>query len=148
IAEMAAVKAGKGTADAVNWSEQSVLDCGSNGGCGGDWPETALEQAKNSGLADAKDYPYQGSVHRCKNVPHPNRIDDYGYVGSSDAIPSVDAIKLAMLAHGPIACAVAADDAFAGYTGGVFTDSGSRQIDHAIILVGWQDYGPDNPRPP
>ena len=139
IAEMASIIAGLGTQATVNWAEQSVLDCGSNGGCNGDWPETALEQAKNSGLANTSDYPYTGGAGPCKNVPHPNVISDYGYVGTSDAIPPVADIKTAMMLRGPISCAVAADDAFMNYASGVFTGSGSTEIDHAIILVGWQD---------
>src|SRR5215831_12163706 len=52
-AEMAAVVAGISIADATSWAEQSVLDCcQNNGGCNGDWPETALGFAKNSGLAN------------------------------------------------------------------------------------------------
>jgi hypothetical protein len=138
--EIATVAAGKGTAAAVNFSEQSVLDCGSNGGCNGDWPETALEQAKNSGLADAAQYPYDGGpTGRCRTVAHVNRIDDYGYIGAQDGVPAVPAIKSAILAHGSVSCAVAADDAFQNYSGGVFAGTGSDEINHAIVLVGWQD---------
>ena len=147
-AEMAAVVAGMSPAATTSWAEQSVLDCGSNGGCDGDWPETALEQAKNSGLANTSDYPYEGGPEgACKTVPHPNVIANYGYVGSQDAVPPVEAIKTAILTYGPVAIAVAADDAFQAYTSGVFQDSGSAEIDHAVMLVGWQDYDAAHPAP-
>ncbi len=139
VAEMASILAGVGDAKNVNWSEQSVLDCGSNGGCDGDWPETALEQAKNSGIANTKDYPYRGGAGSCRNVPHPNTVLDYGYVGSSDAVPSVQELKNALLAHGVLSVAVAVDDAWMNYGSGVFFDTGASEIDHAVMLVGWQD---------
>jgi C1A family cysteine protease len=139
-AEVANVAGGNGTADAVNFSEQSVLDCGSNGGCDGDWPETALEQARNSGLANTAEYPYQGGPSgTCRNVPHPNVVGGYGYVAGQDLVPSVEAITTAILTYGGVAVAVAADDAFQQYTGGVFAGSGATEIDHAVGLVGWVD---------
>jgi hypothetical protein len=44
-----------------------------------------------------------------------------------------------MLAYGPLAIAVAVDEAFEGYTSGVFLDSGATDVNHAVTLVGWQD---------
>lgn len=138
-AQMASIKAGWGTKDNTDWSKQSVLDCGSNGGCNGDWMETALEQCKNSGIADTKDYHYTGGRGACKVVPHQNTIDDYGYVGDDAHVPPVQAVKNALKAYGPLAVAVAADQAFMDYSGGVFLGSGSTDIDHAIKLVAWKD---------
>lgn len=142
-AESSLIVAGK-LDNTQSLSEQSVLDCGSNGGCNGDWPETALEQAKNSGLAFYSDYPYEGGPSgSCKNVPHNNFIDDYGYVDATlgnNGVPPVNEIKAAMMQYGPISIAVAADDAFQNYQPGtVFTDSGSTEIDHAVVLIGWKD---------
>jgi C1A family cysteine protease len=139
-AESAAINGGLGTNKTLNWAEQSALDCGDVGGCGGGWPEQVLEYIKNSGIANTSDYPYAGRVNRCKNVPHNNRITNYGYVGSSDTVPSTQLIKNAIYEHGPLAVAVAADDAFMNYVPGtVFKDSGSQDIDHAVVLVGWDD---------
>lgn len=139
-AEGAWLKAGKGTPENTNWSEQCVLDCGRNGGCDGDWPESALEFIKNSGVANTSDYPYRASTGRCRGeVDHSNVIDDYGYVGASSGVPGTQDIKDAMKAYGMIAVAVAVDDQFAGYNGGVFKDTGYRGINHAVLLVGWHD---------
>jgi C1A family cysteine protease len=148
-AEMAAIVAGLGTAATVNEAEQSILDCGSNGGCNGDWPETALEQIKNSGVANTAQYPYAGGPTRtCKNVPHPNVVTNYGYVGSQDAVPTVAALKAAILQYKGISVAVAADDAFQAYTSGIFRDSGATEIDHAVGLVGWRTTTPRTPLRP
>jgi C1A family cysteine protease len=142
VAAMANIIAGNATAADTDWSKQSVLDCGSNGGCNGDWPETALEQCKNSGVANTSDYPYTGGVGPCQNVPHPNLIADYGYVGPTRGVPPVQDIKSALLAHGPLSVALAVDDAWENYTGGIFAGSPGltdNDINHAIKLVGWQD---------
>lgn len=125
----------------VDWSKQSVLDCGSNGGCDGDWPETALEQCKNAGVANSSDYPYTGGPSgACKNVPHPNVIADYGYVVAQDGVPDTQSLKNALLAHKTLAVAVDAS-AFNDYSGGIMTGpTTGYQIDHAIRIYGWQDY--------
>lgn len=138
-AESAHIRAGRGTKDNTAWSEQSVLDCGRNGGCNGDWMETALEQARNSGVSDTADYPYTGRPANCRNVPHDNQIDDFGYVGTDDGVPPTQAIKDAIENFGAVAVAVAADGSFANYRSGIFKGSGSRGINHAVNLVGWQD---------
>lgn len=139
IVESAHIKAGKGTAATVSFSEQYVLDCNRNGGCNGDWPETALEVAKTAGLPAAKDYPYRASVGPCRQVAHPFKVDEYGYVGAEDAVAPTQAIKDAIKAHGPVCVAVAADGAFMNYRSGIFKGTGSRGINHAVILVGWKD---------
>lgn len=139
-AEIAAIKAGRSKASETNWSEQSVLNCGRNGGCNGDWPETALEQIRSSGVAHERDMPYTARVGPCNtSIPHPNTIDDYGYVGPESGVPSVQSIKDAIKAHGSVAVAVAVDNAFANYRGGVFKGTGYTGINHAVVLIGWRD---------
>ena len=52
----------------------------------------------------------------------------------------VDAIKQAIFDHGPVSAAVCVNTDFQGYTGGVFNPTKPcRQINHAIVLVGWDD---------
>jgi hypothetical protein len=54
----------------------------------------------------------------------------------------VDAIKNAIYNYGPVAAAVCVDRYFQAYTGGIFTDPvPCRQVNHAIVLVGWDDAG-------
>jgi KDEL-tailed cysteine endopeptidase len=135
--ESANILAGIGTADTTDYSEQSVLDCGRVGGCGGGWPETVLEFARSSGIANTSDYPYVGHVEwGCRRVPHPNTIDDYGYVSDQAHVPPVQAIKNALVEHGSLPCAVAADAAFEAYRGGIFRGYASA-INHAVQLVAW-----------
>ena len=104
--------------------------------------ETALEQCKNSGVANTSNYPYTGSRGACQIVPHPNTITDYGYVGASDAVPTITELKNALLTYGALAVAVVADAAFEAYNSGVFIGTPGKtpaDIDHAIKLVGWKD---------
>ena len=62
--------------------------------------------------------------------------------GAEDAVPSVDAIKQAIYTYGPISVAVCAGSHFQAYSGGIFNTSescGSDVINHAVVLVGWND---------
>lgn len=76
------------------------------------------------------------------NPPHTHheKISSWQYVGNSGAVPSVSAIKQAILDHGPVSAAVYAGYAFQTYTGGIFsTSEGSGTVNHAVVLVGWDD---------
>lgn len=125
-------------------SEQFTLDCGQNGGCGGDDNTSVLKDAKNHGLPTTADYgPYTANGGRCKDssgmVKH--KLTDWGFVDGGSGYESVtdtQKIKDAMKAYGPIGCAVAASSTWDGYNGGVH-DGRSRQIDHDVTLVGWDD---------
>lgn len=148
--ETSHLKAGYGKPDgSFGFSEQYPLDCGNNGGCNGDWPETIAELAKTRGLPLYKDGPlgkgygrlYQARELGClslDNVPL-FKIADYGYVGRDDGVPSPQAIKDALIKFGPLSVAVAADNAFSSYTAGIFKGSGSTGINHAVMIVGWDE---------
>ena len=52
--------------------------------------------------------------------------------------PTIEAIKSAIIEHGPVWTAVYADRAFQNYKGGVF--HGTRTtVQHAVVLVGWDN---------
>lgn len=140
------IKAGYGKADgSFMGSEQYTLDCYQNGGCNGDDNTTVLDHAKSVGIPLTSQYgPYRGSPQRCGYVSSMTlyKIADWGFCTTSneDGVANVQDIKNAMVQYGPIGCAIAADDAFMNSPAGqVFTGSGSRQINHDVILVGWHD---------
>jgi C1A family cysteine protease len=124
-------------------SEQYTLDCGQNGGCNGDDNSTVMEWAKTTGLPLTADYgPYQGSASQCKSSSSMKlwKITDWGYADNSTGVADTQKIKDAMVKYGPIGAAIAADDAFMNNPAGtVFAGSGSTDIDHDIILCGWDD---------
>ena len=142
VCEMAMVKAGQANVGTFSLSEQYTLDCGNNGGCDGDNSETVAAWCKSKGIPTTGDYgiAYRASAGNCKATnPKLWQIADWGYVAQQSGVAPTQSIKDAMVKYGPIAVNVAADNVFANYSGGVFKDSGSRNIDHAVMVVGWDD---------
>ena len=63
------------------------------------------------------------------------------YVGASNSVPSVDAIKNAIYTYGSVSVGFYVDRYFQAYTGGIFTSCKKKvkNINHAVILCGWDD---------
>ena len=55
------------------------------------------------------------------------------------SVPSTTAIKNAIYTYGPISVEVAVDSYFEAYSGGVFNANTASYINHAVVLVGWDD---------
>ncbi len=128
-------------------SEQYLVNCNTDGwGCdGGWWAHDYHQWKKPSGEPDAGavyeiDAPYTATDGYC-NSPHPHheKITNWAYVGTSSSVPSTSAIKQAIHDHGPVAAAVCVNSSFQNYSGGVFTGPGCTSVNHAIVLVGWDD---------
>jgi hypothetical protein len=131
-------------------SEQQVLSCNPWGwGCdGGNFafdmlePVNAGSQGYYPGAVPSAAFPYVANAVACA-VPSKTTytpVAHWGYVGSSDGIPSTAAIKAAIYKHGGVSACVYADNYFQAYTGGVFTPTDNQSpCDHAILLVGWDD---------
>ncbi len=154
VCEIAYNRAGMGGgATQFVLSEEYTLDCGQNGGCNGDDNTNVLDWAKQTGLPLTSEYgPYtsgNGRTGRCsfKNGMTLYKISDWGFADSNGGkgVTSTSDIKSAIMANGCVGAAIAADNAFEAwgdnYPGknNPFKGSGSRQIDHDIILVGWDD---------
>ena len=128
-------------------SEQYLVSCNSDGyGCDGGWWAHDYHQWKiPSGEPDAgavyeADFPYVAYDASC-NPPHTHheKIASWAYVGSSSGVPSSDAIKNAIYNYGPVAAAVCVGTAFQNYTSGIFATNECSSVNHAIVLVGWDD---------
>lgn len=133
-----------GGASAWVFSPQYTLDCGQNGGCGGDDNTTVLDSAKSKGLPLTKDYgTYTAREGRCKWSASMSlhKIDDWAYCDPSaeQGICDPGYIKAAIMLNGSVGCAVAAGNGWDSYSGGVYNGSGNREIDHDVILIGWDD---------
>jgi hypothetical protein len=131
-------------------SEQQVLSCNPWGwGCdGGNFafdmlvPANAGSQGYYPGAVPAASFPYVARAVACA-VPARTSytpVAHWGYVGSSEGAPSVTAIKNAIYKYGGVSACVYADNYFEAYAGGVFSSTDpSSPINHAILLVGWDD---------
>jgi len=134
----------------VDLSEQWLVSCCGLGGCSGDWPGTAARYLRCNGqytdycggfgAVPEASFPYQGWDAPC-NCPYPHTycLDSYTYVGPQWGIPTVNQIKQAILDHGPVSVCVDATSAFQGYNGGIFNSCSGTSINHAVVLVGWDD---------
>lgn len=71
------------------------------------------------------------------------QISNWGFAdgtSGNQSIASTPAIKSVIMNYGAVGAGIAADDAFQSIQPGtVFKDTGSTQIDHDIILIGWDD---------
>jgi len=130
----------------VDLSEQWLVSCNSNGwGCGGGWYAHDYHQWKTdpcggTGAVYEEDFPYAASDLPC-NCPYPHhfKIDSWSYIGGSSGVPGIDAMKQAIIDHGPISVALVATSAMQAYDGGIFNQPSVGDINHAVVLVGWDD---------
>jgi hypothetical protein len=136
----------------VDLSEQYLLSCNLSGyNCNGGWfahdyhMDESGQDNNGPGAVLAAEDPYTGTDAACRSTyDHPYRLTSWAYIGSESAVPSTDAIKQTIYTYGPISVAVCAQTLFQNYSGGIFNTSescgsGSSAINHAVVLVGWND---------
>jgi C1A family cysteine protease len=118
-------------------SEQQVVDCNPWGGnCGGGWVPGALDLFMDPGCVGELCYPYEARDDKpCRQDQCDvlAMISDYNPVANN-----VDAIKTA-LQTGPVSCAFTVIDDFYLYTGGCYSSTTTANINHAILIIGWDD---------
>lgn len=141
VVEIAFIKAGVFPADgSMALSEQYTLSCGNNGGCNGDDNTNVLDWAKKTGIPLTRDYgTYTASRGHCqfKQGMTLYKIDDWGFCdGTGSGVTATDLIKAAIREHGSVGCAV--DAGFGDPGTGVISGHGNN-IDHDVVLVGWDD---------
>ncbi len=143
VAEAAMMKAGLLTLD-QRLSKQYTLDCGKNGGCGGDDNTNVLQWAQDTGLPLSADYgTYKGSSGSCKYKSGMTlyKIGSWLFVdsnGGQGVTPTLD-IKNALMNYGMIGCAVAAGSDWDNASATTTLTGRSTSIDHDVAIVGWDD---------
>ncbi len=64
----------------------------------------------------------------------------WDYVSSPpDRMPTVEELKLALIEHGPLVTPIHLDSCLVNYHGGVFNEQDQKDINHVVLLVGWDD---------
>jgi C1A family cysteine protease len=136
---------------ACDVSEQWLVSCCGLGGCSGEWPGRATNFLLCSGeyqdpwggfgAVPEEEFPYVAWDAPCETGPynHPWCLDTWAFVGPEWGIPTVEQLKQAIMDHGPLCVCVYAGSSFQGYSHGVFNSCPSDDINHAVVLVGWDD---------
>lgn len=119
-------------------SEQQLISCNAFGyGCGGGWFEGCYEVFHDPGAVTEECMPYQASdgipCIQAECVP----------VAKASAmitlVPTTESLKSAILEYGPIAVAMTVFSDFTGYTGGCYDNPQHGDVNHAVVMLGWDD---------
>ncbi|MGE5339925.1 MAG: C1 family peptidase [Candidatus Omnitrophota bacterium] len=130
----------KQTDSDVVLSEKYLVDCNTEGYTAkGGGVCFDMFMAPHGGVLEM-DYPCPGG--NCNNCKYTYKISDWGYVGSSSSVPSVEAIKNAIYTYGTVVAGVCADVYFQSYTGGCYTRNNKNTVNHSVVLYGWNDTTP------
>lgn len=118
-------------------SEQQLVDCTPGSyGCNGGTTESAWSYLSWEPARIEVDYPYEAENGECRSKTYPAYIRTTGY----DAYyGSEEDIKEALMDYGPVATSMGANDNLKAYTGGCFEDDSNTQINHGVVIVGWDD---------
>ncbi len=118
-------------------SEQQMVSCNNYGyGCNGGWMD-ALNLLVNPGSVGESCMPYQASDYvqciqdQCDILAS---LDGWEYINTS-----VNSIKDAVMNYGPVPCAMTVYSDFSYYSGGCYSHTGSSSVNHAVMIVGWDD---------
>lgn len=122
----------------ADWiSTQHPVDCDSgNGGCNGGWYNNAFEFFVKTSAVWEKDYPYTGVRGTCKTTTKKANLQISGYKYFNKGYSSTGTMA-EMMARGPVATAVDANQHWFSYKGGVFNGACSSGVNHAVTIVGF-----------
>jgi len=125
----------------LSLSEQQMVDCAGsygNNGCSGGLMDDGFEYVIKEGLATEESYPYTAKDGGACNTDAEKvaHISSYTDVAKGD-----EAALLSAVNQGPVSVAIQADQSgFQFYSGGVFSGTCGKQLDHGVLVVG---YGAD-----
>ncbi|CRG96203.1 cysteine proteinase, putative [Plasmodium gallinaceum] len=119
----------------VSLSEQQLVDCSSdNYGCNGGYIPLAFEyMIKDGGLCSAEEYPY---VDVTPEMCYRKKCKTKHEIKSFVSIPQ-DKIKEAIKFLGPISISIAVSEDFSFYDSGIYDGDCAKEVNHAVMLVGY-----------
>jgi len=128
-------------------SEQQFVDCAGapNQGCNGGSMDAAFGWAKGQAICTEQSYPYHASKGSCSSSGCVVGLHKGQVTGHKDValipglIPaSIGSMKTAV-AQQPVSVAIQANQGvFQHYTGGVITSGCGSQLDHGVLVVGYE----------
>ena len=118
-------------------SEQQILSCRTGGtGCDGGWYSWAWQYIRETGAVTEACMPYQAN----DGIPCTDnlcaKVASTG--GWIDVANDVDAIKQEVMIS-PVATTFTVYNDFRYYTGGCYEHADEAAINHAVVIVGWDD---------
>lgn len=135
------------TGNLVSFSEQELVDCdyikngGSSLGCnGGDMASAMKWIGKNNGLCSESSYPYvSGETHTNGPCQHTcSNVAGSDVISVSSVPPKSESAMMSALVKNPVSVAIEADQSsFQLYKSGVFTGACGTNLDHGVLLVGY-----------
>ena len=126
-----------------NDSEQILVSCGGAGSCNGGYIDQASNFLRDTGLPDETCYPYTATNGTCGNAcanwqSSADRIAYWSYVATTS--PTVDAIRNALSAYGPLVTTMDVYTDFFSYKSGIYSYVwGTLEGGHAVLIVGYND---------
>ncbi len=125
----------------LDLSEQlMVSSCYPNGSCGGGPIVDATRFLVDVGLPEESCYPYLGSNSSCSDACGGWRNITYQSTSWTRVESTVEALKTAVYARGPVNTAYMVYADFSKYRGGVYEyTSGGLQGGHGVVIVGYDD---------
>lgn len=124
----------------IDTSEQHVVSCAGAGSCAGGWWDPVYSWMMSNAVRLESQTPYTATNGTCAGSPPGTyKAAAWGFVTVKAEVPSVAALKSALVTHGPLAVAVRVTPAFQAYTGGVFNQNDTGWINHGVVIVGWDD---------
>ncbi|XP_015611257.1 thiol protease SEN102 [Oryza sativa Japonica Group] len=139
------------TGNLLTLSEQQVLDCSGAGDCSGGYTSYAFDYAVSNGITldqcfsppttgeNYFYYPaYEAVQEPCRFDPNKApivKIDSYSFVDPNDE----EALKQAVYSQGPVSVLIEASYEFMIYQGGVFSGPCGTELNHAVLVVGYDE---------
>jgi cathepsin L len=123
--------------DNTRLSVQQGIDCNYGGSsCDGGWETDVYDVYRVVGAVKQTSYPYTGTDGNCAEdtCEIVTYIDGWDYIDTT-----VESIKTHVMTNGPIAVGMTVYNDFSSYHGGCYQHTGSADVNHSVVIVGWDD---------